>query len=178
MAAPTSFEWQIEDDQGLINRAQMFVAYDASAITVSALQAAWSTYGGLIDPCVDGKITGGAMNIPLLPDPAWKAAPNHPGNNVNQILNLNFANDFNLYRTSILLPSYQESVLEGAPPYAPDLTDPALSALIAAIIHGTPTLLPEVFPNASSLHDLSALLDAFLTIRKVRNGKQRTRKTP
>jgi hypothetical protein len=178
MAAPTSFEWQIEDDQGLTNRSQMFVAYDASTETVSALQGAWSAYGGLIDAVIDGKIVGGAMNVPLLPDPSWKAAANHPGNNVNQVMNLNFGNDFNLYRTPILLPSYQEAVLQATPPYAPDLADTALAALIAAILHGTPSVTPEVFPNASSLHDLNALLDAFLTVRKVRAGRARTKVTP
>lgn len=178
MAAPTSFEWEINDDQGLSNNSQMYVAYDASTETVSALQGAWSAYGGLIDACIDGKIVGGTISIPLLPDPAWKDAATHPGNNVNQILSLNFANDFNLFRTPILLPSYSEAVLTAAPPYAPDLTDAALSALITAILAGTPAVTPEVFPNASSLHDLNALLDAFLTVRKVRNARKRTKVTP
>lgn len=178
MADPTSFEYQVVDDQGLTNRVQMFVAYDASTETVSALQGAWSAYGGLIDPCIDGQIVGGQMLIPLLSDPSWKAAP-ATGNNVNQVMNLNFNNDFNSYGTAILLPSYKESQVNTAPPRAPNLAATALAALIAAILHGTPSgIAPEVFPNSRDLHDLNALRDAFLTVRKVNNQRTRTKVTP
>ena len=177
MADATSFEWAIQDDQGLTSRSQMFVAYDASTETVSALLGAWAAYGGLIDACVDGKLIGGTVSIPVLPDPGWKASP-VVGNNVNQVMSLNFGNDFNLYRTPIMLPSYSESQVNSTPPRAPNLAATELAALIAAILHGTPTLTPAVFPNASFLHDLNALKDAFLTTRKVRAGRTRTRVTP
>lgn len=174
MADPTSFEWEIQDDQGLTNRTQMFVAYDASTETVSALQGAWSAYGGLLDATIDGKIVGGQMLVPLIRDPSWKAAPVN-GNNVNQVMNLNFGNDFNSYRTPILIPSYKETQVNAASPKAPNLAATALAAFIAAVIAGEGG---EVFPNSNSLHDLNALLDAFLTVRKVRGQRTRTKVTP
>ena len=174
MADPTSFEYFVQDDQGLTNRVQMYVAYDASTETLSALQGAWTGYGGLIDPCIDGQIVSGHILVPLLPDPSWKSSP-AVGNNVNQVMNLNFGNDFNTYRTSILLPSYKESQVNSTPPRAPNLSATALAALIAAIIAGEST---TVFPNSRDLHDLNALLDAFLTVRKVRGQRQRTKVTP
>lgn len=174
MADPTSFEWEVQDDQGLKNRVQMFVAYDGSTETIDSLTGAWLAYGALIDPCIDGKIMGGQILVPLIRDAGWKAAP-AVGNNVNQVMNLNFFNDFNSYRTSILLPSYKESQVNSTPPRAPNLTATALSALIAAILAGEGGL---VFPNSRDLHDLNALADAFLTVRKVRAQTTRTKVTP
>lgn len=174
MADPTSFEYAIEDDQGLTNRTQVFVAYDATTETVSALQGAWSAIGGLLDPVIDGKITGGQILVPLIRDPTWKATP-AVGNNVNQVMNLNFDNDFNSYATSILIPSYKETQVSATSPKAPNLAAAALAAFIAAIITGEGG---EVFPNSRDLHDLSALRDAFLTVRKVRGQRQRTKVTP
>lgn len=173
MADPTSFEWEIQDDQGLTNRVQIFVAYDGSTETTDSLIGAWSALGGLIDPCIDGKILGGQILIPLMrPDgTTWKAAPAN-GNNVNQVMNLNFNNDFNSYATPILLPSYKESQVNTTPPRAPNLSATALAAFIAAVIAGEGGL---VFPNSRDLHDLNALRDAFLTVRKVRGQRTRTK---
>lgn len=173
MADPTSFEWEIVDDQGLSNRAQMFVAYDGAVETIDSLIGAWTAFGGLIDATVDGKIVGGQMLVPLIRNGSWKAAAVN-GNNVNQVMNLNFDNDFNSYATSILLPSYKESQVNTASPRAPNLAATALAALIAAIIAGS----GDVFPNSRDLHDLNALRDAFLTVRKVRGQRQRTKVTP
>jgi hypothetical protein len=168
MADPTIFEYQIQDDGGLKNRSSIYVAYDGATETVDALIGAWSAYGGLIDPCVDGQILGGQITIPLVPNVAWKAAPAQ-GNNANQIMSLGFDNDFNSYVTSVLLPSYKEVLL--TPTLTPDLTDPALAALIAAVIAGS----GAVFPNSRDLHDLNALRDAFLSVRKVRGQRVKTR---
>jgi len=174
MADPTSFEWQIQDDQGLTNRTQMFVAYDGATETIDALIGAWLAYGGLLDPVIDGKIIGGQILIPLARDASWKSAA-ATGNNVNQVMNLNFNNDFNSYATSILIPSYKESQVNTTPPRAPNLAATALAAFIAAVIAGEGG---EVFPNSNALHDLNALRDAFLTVRKVRNQTTRTKVNP
>jgi len=172
MADPTVFNWSIIDDEGLHNNSDFFTAYDGATETVDALIGAWTSYGGLLDAIIDGKITGGSITIPLIPNVAWKAAPIN-GNNANQVMNLNFNNDFNSYATSILVPTYKESIL--TPTRVPDLADPALAAYITAIIGGYAN---EVFPNSNALHDLNALRDAFLTVRKVRNQKTKTLVTP
>lgn len=171
MANPTSFEWQIQDDGGLVNRAQAYVAYDGSTETVDALIGDWLATGALIDACVDGQILGGQILIPLEPGGGWKANP-ASGNNVNQVMVLDFENDFNQYLTSILLPSYKESILT-AGTLLPDLADASLAALIAAIIDDTGT----VFYNSRDLHQIDALRAAFLTVRKVRNQRIKTRVT-
>lgn len=172
MADPTIFEYAVQDDQGLNNRIAQYMAYDGATATVDSLIGAWSFYGGLIDPCIDGEITEGRITIPLIKNPAWKAAPVE-GNNVNQVMVLNFENDFNTYLTDILLPSYKESLL--TPAGAPDLADPVLAAYIAAVIAGTGAAF---FPNSRDLHDLNALRAAFLTVRKVRNQRVKTRSIP
>lgn len=175
MADPTIFSWEILDDEGLKNNSSMYMAYDGVTTTEAALELGWNEYGGLIDACIDGQIVGGSITIPLVPNGAWKTSPAN-GNNVNQVMNLNFNNDFNSYATSILLPSYKESIL--TPTHVPDLADAALAALIAQILAGAPVLLPAMFPNSRDLHDLNALRDAFLTVRKVRNQKRKTIVTP
>lgn len=170
MADPTIFEYEIEDDQGLSNRSALYVGYNGATQTIDALIGSWLSFGGLIDPCVDGQIVQGRITIPLSPDASWKAAP-VVGNNVNQVMSIQFENDFNRYLTAFLLPSYKESIL--TPTRVPDLADAVLAPLIAAIIAGS----GATFPNSRDLHDLDAARDAFLTVRKVRNQKQRTRVT-
>lgn len=168
MADPTSFEWQIVDDQGVSNRSQMYVAYDGATETVDSIIGAWSAYGGLIDPCIDGQIIGGQVTIPLLPNVAWKSAPVSPGNNSNQVMVLDFDNDFNTYVTPILLPSYKESILLNK---RPNIGANPLLALITAILAGSGGV---VFPNSSALHDLDDLRSAFLTTRKLKKNKAAT----
>lgn len=168
MANATILEFQIQDDQGLKNRSAIYVAYNGATLTVDALIGAWLQVGGLIDDCIDGQIMGGQITVPLEPDATWKATPT-VGNNVNQVMTLNFENDFNQYLTALLLPSYKEAIL--TPTRLPDLADPELDALIDYMIAGSAT----VFPNSRDLHDIDALRDAFLTVRKVRGQTSRTR---
>ena len=169
MADPTIFELQVQDDQGLKNRVAEYVAYDGATTTIDSLIGSWVQFGDLADPLLDAQIIGGQITIPLIADGGWKTAP-VSGNNVNQVMSLNFDNDFNSYVTSILLPSYKEALL--LPDKTIDLADPALAAFIAYVIAGD----TDLFPNSRDLHDLNALRDAFLTVRKVRGQKTRTRK--
>lgn len=171
MANPTIFEYQLQDDQGLKNRTAIYEAYDGATTTVDSLIGSWLQAGGLIDACIDAEIIQGQITIPLEKDAGWKAAP-VVGNNVNQIMVLNFENDFNRYLTEMLLPSYKESLL--TPGRIPDLTDPALAALVTYMIAGD----VDIFPNSRDLHDLDALRNAFLTVRKVRNNRTKTLVTP
>src|SRR3990172_3711497 len=101
MADPTIFELQLEDDQGLKSRTAEYVAYNATTTTVESLIGSWTQFGGLVDPLIDAQIVGGQITIPLIPNAAWKTAP-VDGNNVNQVMSLNFNNDFNSYATAIL----------------------------------------------------------------------------
>lgn len=173
MADPTSFEWELQDDQGLTNRTQIFMAYDGATETIDSMTGAWLAFGALLDATTDAKIVGGQILVPLQPDGSWKSAA-ATGNNVNQVMNLNFGNDFNSYRTSILIPAYKETQVNTTPPKAPKLTATALAAFIAAVLAGS----GAIFPNSNSLHDLNALLDAFLTVRKVTGQRSRTKVTP
>lgn len=172
MADPTIFDYQILDDQGLSNRSSLYVAYDGATETVDSIIGGWLAYGGLIDAVIDGRIVGGRVTIPLEPDGSWKAAP-AVGNNANQVMVLDFENDYNRYLTSLLLPSYKENTLTAT--RIPDLADVALAALVTAVKNGTGGV---IFPNSRDLHDLDALRSAFLTTRKVRNQRVKTRVTP
>jgi len=71
-----------------------------------------------------------------------------------------------------LIPSYKETLL--TPAGTPNLAFAALAAYITAINAGS----GAIFPNSRDLHDLNALRDAFLTVRKVRNQRTRTRVIP
>lgn len=162
----------VKDDQGLNNRVQMFLAYDGSTETVDALIGVWTAYGALIDACIDGKIVDGRITIPLVRNAAWKATPAN-GNNANQVMALNFNNDFNTYATAIELPTYKEALLDANKLPIISAAGP-LKTLIDAIIAGQ----TSAFPNSRDLHDLSALRDAFLTVRKVKRQRTKTRVSP
>lgn len=170
MANATVFNYSIEDDQGLHNNTDLFMAYDGATATVDSMIGAWLAFGAAIDPCIDGQIIGGSLLIPLQASGSWKTAP-VVGNNVNQVMSLNFNNDFNQYVTPVLLPSYKESTLT-TPGRVPAIAATPLSTLIALIIAGSGA---AYFPNSKDLHDLNALRDAFLTVRKVRNQRTKTR---
>lgn len=174
MADPTIFEYAVEDDQGLTNRAAMYMAYDGATTTVDSLIGSWLELGGLVDPCIDPRIVGGRITIPLEPDGGWKATA-AVGNNVNQIMVLSLENDFNRYLTEFLLPGYKESIL--TPTRVPDVADAALAALLEFLTLGGGTIFPDIFPNSRDLHDIDALRSAFLTVRKVRNQRTKTRVT-
>jgi len=172
VADPTIFEYQVEDDQGTKSRTSLYVAYNGAVETVDAMIGAWSAYGGLIDAVIDPRIVKGRITIPLIPNGAWKGAA-AAGNNNNQVMVLNYENDFNSYLTSLLLPGYKEAVLDGDG--RPDLTDAALAALNTAILAGSGG---SYFPNSRDLHDLDALREAFLTTRKVRRNRTITKQIP
>lgn len=171
MADPTIMSFGLEDDQGLKNSTDFYLAYDGGTLTAQNFVDAWLHYGGLLDAITDAKIVGGKVTIPLQPDASWKATANN-GNNVNQVMNLNFNNDFNRYATSILIPSYKESLLLSDK--RPNIAETHLAAWITAMIDGYSLLTNVTFPNSRDLHDLNALRDAFLTVRKVRGQKRGT----
>lgn len=166
MADPTIFELSTQDDQGVPNRVSEYVAYNATTTTVESLIGSWLQFGGLVDPCIDGRIVGGRITIPLEPDATWKTAAVN-GNNSNQVMVLNFGNDYNSYQTELLLPSYKESILLNK---RPNIAANPLLALINYMKAGD----TDLFPNSRDLHDLDALINAFLTVRKVRSNKAKT----
>lgn len=149
----------------------MYVAYNGAVLTIDGLIGAWLAFGGLIDPCIDGRITGGQMLIPLNPDPSWKTAPVAPGNNNNQVMTLNFNNNFNQYATPIYLPAYSNATLLDD---RPNIANDPLEAFITAVVAGT----VNVFPNSANLQDLNALRNAFLGTRKLKKTKEVTLVTP
>jgi hypothetical protein len=175
MADPTVFSYTLQDDEGLKSNTSFYVAYDGATLLAQNFVDAWLHYGALLDAVTDAQITGGSVTIPLIADGAWKS-PAASGNNVNQVMNLNFNNDFNSYATSILIPAYKEAIL--TPELTPDLADTALAAFITAMLDGYSLLTNVTFPNSRDLHDLNALRDAFLTVRKVRNQKRHTIVSP
>lgn len=156
----------MQDDQGVINRVQMFMAYDGTTETVDALIGEWALLGNLIDEVTDAEIIGGQILIPLEPDAGFKTAPIE-GSNANQVMVLDFENDFNQYLTPINIPAYKESQLNASG--TPNLAATALAALIAAIITDTGT----AFVNSRDLHDLDAIRKAFLTVRKLKGARQK-----
>jgi hypothetical protein len=163
---PTIFSLMTQDDQGVPGRVDEYVAYDGATTTIDSLIGSWTQFGGLVDPCIDGKIIKGQITIPLERDAAWKAAAVN-GNNSNQVMTINFGNDFNRYVTPLELPSYKESILVNK---RPNVGATPLSTLIAYMIAGD----TDLFPNSRDLHDLDRMVSAFLTTRKLKGNKAAT----
>lgn len=171
MADPTIFSYQLEDDQGVKSATSIYVAYNAATATIASLQGAWAAFGGLLDDIIDARIVEGRITVPFAADPAWKAEADE-GNNVSQVMVLDFENDFNRYLTAVDVPAYKEVTL--TPDGDPDLADAGLAAFIAAIIAGS----GAIFPNSRDIHDLDALRKAFLTTRKSLAQRQKTTVIP
>jgi hypothetical protein len=70
---PTIYSYTLQDSRGVKATVAVYVAYDATTETVSALLGNWADLGGSIDAITDAKILHGRVIIPALPDPAWKA---------------------------------------------------------------------------------------------------------
>lgn len=166
MADPTIFSYMIRDDQGVPNRADAYVSYNGTTTTTDSLIGSWAQLGGLIDPCIDGKIIKGQITIPLERDASWKSAAVN-GNNANQVMTLNFGNDYNRYQTAFELPSYKESILVNK---RPNISTNPLLALVNFMITGD----VDLFPQSRDLHDLDRLVNAFLGVRKLKKNKDAT----
>jgi hypothetical protein len=166
MSDPTIFEYSTRDDQGVPNRVAIYEAYDGATTTVDSLIGSWLQAGGLIDPCIDGKIVNGRITIPLERDASWKSVAVN-GNNSNQVMTLNFGNDFDRYLTALELPSYKESTLVAK---RPNVGANPLLALVNYMIAGD----TDIFPQSRGSRDLDRLVNAFLATRKLKKNKQQT----
>lgn len=169
LADPTVFDYLIQDDQGLTNRHASYWAYNGATETVDALIGNWTEVGGLLDAVIDGQILNGRITIPLTPDPTWKSAPAE-GNNVNQVMALSFENDFNRFLTTLIIPAYKETMLNADG--SPNLAATALAAFIARMIDDSGV---TAFGNSRDLHQLDALASGYLSVRKVRNQRVKTK---
>lgn len=167
MADPTIFSYSLIDTLGLVADASVYAAYDGATETVDALIGSWLSLGALVDASTTSQITGGTITIPLEPDASWASAP-AAGNKNNEVLVVNFENDFNQYVTEFLLSGYLEAMISGG---RVNLAQTQLAALTAAIINDAGT----VDYQSRDLHQLDAVRDAFLTTRKRRNQRLKTR---
>lgn len=170
MADPTIFTFSLLDTYGLRAESSAYAAYDGATETVDALIGSWLALGGLINAATTSQITGGSITIPLQADGSWKAVP-AAGNKNNDVLVVDFLNDFNNYVTEFLLPGYLAAMQSGGKVV---LTQTQLAALTAALIDDSGT----VDYQSRDLHQLNAVKDAFLTTRKRRNQTLRSRSTP
>lgn len=170
MADPTIFTYSLIDRLGLVAESSLYAAYDGATETVDALIGSWLEMGGLLDVSTTSQITKGSITIPLQADDTWKAAP-AAGNKNNEVIVVDFLNDFNTYVTEFLLPGYLEAMISGG---GVNLAQTQLAALNAAIIDDGGT----VFYQSREIHQLNAVKDAFLTTRRRRNQTLKSRRQP
>lgn len=170
MADPTSFSWRTLDRVGSIATPQVYAAYDGSTETVDSLIGRWTATGALLDAATSSQIVSGAITIPLQPDGGWKTSPASSGNKNQDVINLNFENDANIYATEFLLSAYLDAMVANG---KINLAQTNLAALIADIVlHGVGH---TVFYNSRDFQQLQSVRDAFLTSRKRNGQRARTR---
>jgi hypothetical protein len=169
MPSPTILSYTIADENGDTATAELFVAYDASTETVSALLSAAAAYGGLIDAVTGGKIVEFNVKINALPDPSWKAAA-IADTDIQKTLLENFVVADSKYPQEFTVPGLRGTLVgtDGKPILT---SGGAIDALNDLIVAGS----GAVFPNNQFLLDLTALRDAAVTFRKRKGSRQRSK---
>lgn len=169
MPSPTILSYTIRDENGDPAVADLYVAYDATTETVSALLGAAAAFGGLIDAVTGGKITEFNIKIPAAPDPSWKAAA-LADSDVQKTLLENFNAADTLYPQEFIVPALRGTLVDTNG--QPILTSGGAIALLnAAIVAGS----GAVFPNNKFLLDLVSLRDAAVTFRKSKDSRKRSK---
>jgi len=166
MPSPTKLSYTIRDESGDKATALLYVAYDASTETVSALLGAAAAYGGLIDAVTGGVITEFNVTINALPDPAWKDNPD-ADSDVQKTLLENFTAADTIYPQEFIVPAIKGSLIDvnGHPILT---SGGAIDTLNDLIVAGS----GAVFPNNQFLLDLTALRDAAITFRKRKDSRK------
>lgn len=175
MAIATQFSYSIRDESGSDATNLIYVAYDGATETVDALIGAWLQYGALLDAVTGGVIKGGRILIPLEPAGAWKDATAVDVDDEKSLLmNFRVTGLADKYPQPVLVPAMRGSMINSNG--QPNIADPAVAALIAAIDGSTG--LGTVTVNAKQLADLVGLRDAAITFRKVPGSLSKTRVRP
>ncbi len=171
MPSPSIFSYTIRDENGETQTARLYVAYDASTETVSALLGAAAAYGGFIDAVTGGVITEFNIKIPAAPDPAWKDTP-LADSDVQKTLLENFNAADTLYPQEFTVPAINPALINTSG--QPILTSGgAIDLMNDAIVAGS----GAVFPNNRFLLDLTSLRDAAITFLKKKGSRQKSKVT-
>ena len=162
MADPTIFSYTLLDSNGIKATTRLYVQYNGATETVDALIGSWLAAGALFDDVTNAKITGGRIQIPVLPDGGWKAAPVDE-NDVSDVISLNFNNADNRYVFAVLVPAFKQALLTGGQVV---IAGNDLETLIAHIVNGAGTV---TYSNTQG-RDLDGLNNAFQSDRKHRRA--------
>jgi len=170
MPSPTIISYSVKDENGDPDSIPLFVAYDASTETVSALLGAAAAFGGLIDAVTGARITEVNVTINMLPDPSWKSTVAADIDNQKSLL-MNFNAADTKYPQEVVIPAVKGSLIDTNG--QPIVGSGAIKALADAIAAGS----GAVFPNNKFLLDLTSLRDAAITFRKVKGSVKKSRVT-
>lgn len=170
MPSPTIFSYSVRDENGDPDSVPIYVAYDASTETVSALLGAAAAFGGLLDAVTGARIVDVNVTINMLPDPSWKTTVAADIDNQKTLL-LDFNAADTKYPHQIAVPAVKGSLIgtNGQPVIASG----AIADFVAAIAAGS----GAVFPNNEFLLDLTSLRSAGVTFRKVKGSLKKSRVT-
>jgi len=173
MPSPTIFSYSLRDDDGNKFACDIYVAYDASTETVSALLGAAAAFGGLLDAVTGCVITQFNIKVNADPDPSWKTSVAGDVDGQKSLLE-NFNADGTKYPQELLVPGIRESLLV-QPGDRPIIASGAIKDMNDALIGSVGT---GVFANNKFLLDLVALRNASVTFRKRKGARQETTVVP
>lgn len=134
MAEPIVVHYSLLDAQGVRVPSQYYIGSAALGLTGTALVAAATTFGTIVQNVSDAKMIGGEVRIPIPADAGWKANPVNYSHDGDAGL-FSFSQAGSRYSQATVVPAIGTSVLDSA--NGIDLTDVAVKAYINAILAGT-----------------------------------------
>lgn len=152
------------DKLGVTSSMAIYVRADDTKTIAAALTDA-ASLATAVDGASDSQITGITLKLKAVIPGGVKVAPAATAENERTGL-FNLSQPPSPYKFGVDVPSIADSVITAG---KIDLSNPAITALVAALTVAFPALAVE----STSLYQLVALLDALLTFRKHRKAESR-----
>jgi len=161
---PAQFSYTVEDELG-VSATFLVNALANPAATVTQLDTMWQTIGALLDAITGGIIRGGHYRVMQALTGGKSSAA--AGSRVEQSGVFNFSVAGTSYKTGLMVPALEDSVLVHG---RINLSDDNVMAFLEAIVTAAVGVLEWTSENRQAL---IALVDAFLSFRKHKRALDR-----
>ena len=165
LTQPVRYSVTLEDEWGIEASTVAYGLVDPTA-TMAQLQTAWFHFQQDLDHLSDAKVLRGSIAIIMAPDSVKTAAAS--GSRVESVASFNFIGTASPRRWGAVVPAFAASKLSGDRINLADGDVSSFVTLLTSVVSGV-----DAFANDRS-QQLTALADAFLSVRRKRRQLQRS----